>query len=209
MDYQELAIPGAWVFTPRQFPDERGSFLEWFAAATFQAAAGRPFRLAQANHSISSRGVLRGVHFADVPPGQAKYVYCTQGAVTDFVIDLRVGSPSFGLVATVTLDTVHRRAVYLSEGLGHAFLALEDASQVCYLCSTPFNPSAEHDVNALDPALGLPLPVGLTPLRSAKDAAAPDLATAQRAGILPDYEMCLRHYASLAGQPPDETRSGW
>ena len=86
--------------------------------------------------SVSKAGTLRGIHFADVPPGQAKYVTCPAGAVIDFIIDVRVGSPTFGAVDAVRLDTVDRRAVYLSEGFGHGFLALEDGSTLTYLCST-------------------------------------------------------------------------
>jgi len=104
--------------------------------------------------------VVRGIHFADVPPGQAKYVTCPRGAVLDYMVDVRVGSPTFGAVDVVRLDSEHRRAVYLSEGLGHAFLALEDNSTLTYLCSTGYAPGREHGINPVDPGLGLPLPEG-------------------------------------------------
>ncbi len=147
MQIRPLAVPGAWEATPRQFVDERGVFLEWFTAASFTGAAGHRFDLAQANVSVSARGVLRGIHVADVPPGQAKYVTCVAGAVLDVVVDLRVGSPTFGAWDSTVLDAVDRRAVYLSEGLGHAFLSLEDGSTVVYLCSEPYAP----DARARDP----------------------------------------------------------
>jgi dTDP-4-dehydrorhamnose 3,5-epimerase len=190
MGLRELAVPGAYEFTPVQHGDDRGVFLEWFRGADFAAALGHPLTLAQANCSVSARGTLRGVHFADVPPGQAKYVTCAAGAALDVVVDLRVGSPTFGRVDTVLLDTVDRRAVYLSEGLGHAFVALEDATTVMYLCSTPYAPGREHGVNPLDPALALPLPDGLELLLSDKDAAAPSLAEAAAAGLLPAWDAC-------------------
>ena len=104
---------------------------------------------------MSRAGTLRGVHFADVPPGQAKYVTCPRGAVLDFMVDVRVGSPTFGVVDVVRLDSEHRRAVYLPEGVGHAFLALEDDSTLTYLCSTGYAPGREHGINPLDPDLGL------------------------------------------------------
>ncbi len=197
MQVDELKVPGAWSFTPRQFPDPRGVFLEWFKADALEQAVGHPLSVKQANHSVSSRGTLRGVHFADVPPGQAKYVYCTRGAVLDVIVDLRVGSPTFGVSDAVHLDEVDRRGVYLSEGLGHAFVALTDDANVTYLCSEPYAPGREHGVHPLDPALDLPFPTDVEPLLSDKDAAAPTLAEAQEQGLLPDYAQCRSFYASL------------
>ena len=199
----ELKVPGAWAFTPRQFSDPRGVFLEWFKGEVVQEAVGHPLTLRQANHSVSAKGTLRGVHFADVPPGQAKYVYCTRGAVLDVMVDLRVGSPTFGVSDAVQLDEVDRRGVYLSEGLGHAFLALTDDANVTYLCSTPYSPGREHGVHPLDPELdllSLPLwPSGVEPLLSDKDAAAPSLAEAQQQGLLPDHASCQAFYETLRG----------
>jgi dTDP-4-dehydrorhamnose 3,5-epimerase len=197
VDVRSLGIAGAFAFTPRQFPDERGRFLEWFKADVFAQNVGHPLTLAQANNSISRRGVLRGVHFADVPPGQSKYVYCTQGAVLDVVIDLRVGSPTFGASESVRLDDVDRRAVYLAEGLGHVFMALTDDASVTYLCSTPYNPAAEHGIHPLDPELGIEWPADVEPLLSPKDAAAPTLAEARAQGLLPSYDACLARYDAL------------
>ena len=202
MQVDELKVPGAWSFTPRQFPDPRGVFLEWFKAAVLEEAVGHPLTVKQANHSASSRGTLRGVHFADVPPGQAKYVYCTRGAVLDVVVDIRVGSPTFGVSDAVRLDDVDRRGIYLSEGLGHAFLALTDDANVTYLCSEPYAPGREHGVHPLDPALDLPFPSDVEHLLSDKDAAAPSLAAAQAAGLLPDFAQCQAFYESLRGGRP-------
>jgi dTDP-4-dehydrorhamnose 3,5-epimerase len=204
VEVRELSVPGAWVFTPRQFPDERGRFLEWFRADTFAAATGQPLFVAQANHSISRRGSLRGIHYADVPPGQGKYVYCTSGAVLDVVVDLRRGSPTFGQSDSVLLDEVDRRAVYLAEGLGHGFVAVSGWASVTYLCSTAYNPAAEHAINPADPALGLPWPAGVEPLMSAKDGQAPTLAEAAAAGLLPDLAACTARYAQLR-----EAARGW
>jgi dTDP-4-dehydrorhamnose 3,5-epimerase len=203
MQVDELKVPGAWSFTPRQFPDPRGVFLEWFKAQVLEETIGHPLRVAQANHSVSSRGTLRGVHFADVPPSQAKYVYCTRGAVLDVVVDLRVGSPTFGASDAVRLDDVDRQGVYLSEGLGHAFLSLTDDANVTYLCSEPYAPGREHGVHPLDPALALPWPDDVAPLLSDKDATAPTLAEARDSGLLPRWEDCQAFYESLrAGTRP-------
>ena len=137
MTFRELAVPGAWEFTPTQHGDPRGVFLEWFQGDPLAQRVGHRVSLAQANCSVSAAGVVRGIHFADVPPGQAKYVTCPRGAVLDVVVDLRVGSPTFGRWDGVMLDDQDRRAVYISEGLGHAFMSLEDDSTLVYLCSTP------------------------------------------------------------------------
>jgi dTDP-4-dehydrorhamnose 3,5-epimerase len=132
-----------------------------------------------------------------VPPGQAKYVLCQRGAVVDYVIDLRVGSATFGQWEAVRLDDVERRAVYLSEGLGHGFRALTDDTTILYLCSTTYNPQREHAINPLDPDLGIDWGVE-HPILSARDAAAQSLTEAREKGLLPDVETCV----SYRGSPP-------
>ncbi|HRY08622.1 MAG: dTDP-4-dehydrorhamnose 3,5-epimerase [Actinobacteria bacterium] len=198
MRIRQLDIEGAFVVTPQVFGDDRGMFLEWFKAPVFREAAGNDLTLAQANCSVSAAGTVRGIHFADVPPGQAKYVTCVAGSVLDVVVDVRVGSPTFGRWEAVPLNTEDRAAVYLSEGLGHGFVALEDNSTVVYLCSTTYNPSAEHEIHPFDPELGIEW--GIARARaslSAKDAGAPGLTAARAAGLLPDYEQCRQFRASL------------
>ncbi|TXS55127.1 dTDP-4-dehydrorhamnose 3,5-epimerase family protein [Streptomyces sp. t39] len=197
---RELSIAGAWVHEPRVFPDSRGSFHEWFKAPDFAATTGHRLRLEQANCSVSSRGTLRGVHFADVPPSQAKYVTCVRGAVLDVVVDIRVGSPTFRRWESVRLDDLDHRAVYLSEGLGHAFMALTDDATVVYLCSEGYAPEREHGLHPLDPGLGIAWPEGIAPVLSEKDAAAPGIAEAERRGLLPRYEECRAYYARLNGE---------
>lgn len=197
MKARELNVPGVWEFTPKQWPDGRGVFLEWFKAPVLREALGHDLTLKQANHSVSAKDTLRGIHFADVPPGQAKYVYCTQGAFLDVVVDLRVGSPTFGVSDAVQLDAVERRGLYIAEGIGHVLLALSDDANVTYLCSEPYAPTREHTVQVLDPELDLPLPIGLEPILSERDAAAPTLAEALAAGLLPSYQECVAHYDSL------------
>jgi dTDP-4-dehydrorhamnose 3,5-epimerase len=194
---EPLKIDGAWAFTPRIFGDLRGSFLEWFKDAELQADVGHSMEIAQANCSVSRRGVVRGIHFSDVPPGQAKYVTCASGAIIDVVVDIRVGSPSFGHWDALQLDDQTRQALYIGEGLGHAFTALSEQATVLYLCSTPYAPDREHGVNPLDPAVGITWPSDIEPVLSDKDAAAPSLAEAQSAGLLPDYAECQAYVAKL------------
>ena len=192
-----IGIAGAWLFTPQIHGDERGSFLEWFRDAEFSVAVGHRLTMRQANCSVSRRGSLRGVHFADVPPGQAKYVTCLRGSVLDVVVDVRTGSPTFGRSAVNRLDDRTRRAVYIAEGLGHGFLALSDEAVVVYLASEPYAPDREQGVHPLDPALGIEWPRGIEPVLSPKDAAAPSLAEAERAGLLPSYADCVAYQEKL------------
>lgn len=194
---EPLRIEGAYTLEPRIHADERGAFLEWFRADRLAGRIGHRLALAQANCSVSRRGVLRGVHFADVPPGQAKYITCISGAVLDVIVDLRVGSPTFGEWELVRLDDESRRAVYIAEGLGHGFLSLQDGSTVVYLCSEPYNPGREHGVDPLDPDLAIAWPRDIEPLLSDKDATAPSLREAQESGLLPDYRVCRDFYAEL------------
>ncbi|MCK0116286.1 dTDP-4-dehydrorhamnose 3,5-epimerase [Isoptericola sp. S6320L] len=203
MQFRELAVPGALEITPQQFGDPRGVFLEWFKSGPFVEAVGHPLDLQQANCSVSAAGVLRGIHFADVPPGQAKYVTCAKGAVLDVVVDVRVGSPTFGRWDSVLLDDTDRRAIYLPEGLGHAFMALEDDSTVLYLCSSGYAPEREHGIHPLDATVGIEWPTtardgsALTPQLSEKDTAAPSLHEAEQQGLLPSFDAVNDYLATL------------
>ncbi|MDT7728769.1 MAG: dTDP-4-dehydrorhamnose 3,5-epimerase [Actinomycetota bacterium] len=201
MQSRELTIAGVYEFVPPTFADNRGMFASPFQDQAIVEATGRSMRVAQTNHSVSSRGAIRGVHFADVPPSQAKYVYCPRGALLDVVVDIRVGSPTFGQWDAVRLDPKECHALFVPEGVGHAFVALEDDTVMNYLCSEGYNPSRERGINPLDPALDLPWPEGLEQQLSAKDLDAPTLAEAEAAGILPRYEECLAFYEKLRVLP--------
>lgn len=208
MDVTQLGIAGAFVFTPRQHRDRRGVFLEQLRADVLTDAIGHPFVLAQANVSVSARGVVRGIHYAQVPPGQAKYVTCAAGRVVDYAIDLRLGSPTFGEYATAVLDDVNRRAVYLPEGVGHAFVALSDEATVSYSCSTAFESVREHGISIFDPELGLTWPDGVDLVLSDRDRTAPTLAEVRRDGLLPTMDDCQRYYDRLAAGELLPSRAG-
>ncbi|MEI7913432.1 MAG: dTDP-4-dehydrorhamnose 3,5-epimerase [Mycobacteriaceae bacterium] len=184
--FRELAVPGAFEITPQVHGDTRGAFFEWFTESGFAEMTGGRFDTRQANCSVSSAGALRGLHFAQVPPGQAKYITCVRGSVFDVAVDIRVGSPTFGQWDAVVLDDTAHRSVFLTEGLAHGFLALQDESTVMYLCSTPYAPQREHTVCPTDPAIGIswPLPEERWAL-SERDAAAPSLEEVRAAGLLP------------------------
>ena len=199
MQIRELKFPGSVEITPVAHGDDRGLFLEWVRVDKLAPHIGHDFTLAQANLSVSVRGVVRGIHYADVPPGQAKYVTCVHGAVLDYIVDIRVGSPTFGQWDAVRLDDVDRRAIYIPEGFGHAFVALSDTATVSYLVSSVYNPTIEHGINPLDEQIGLVFPPEAgEPLLSPKDVEAPSLAEALAAGALPVYDDVLGFLASRA-----------
>ena len=198
MKIRELAIPDAYEITPIQHEDSRGVFLEWYRFDSLGEIVGHSLELRQANTSVSRRGTVRGIHFADVPLGQAKYVTAVSGAVIDYIVDLRVGSPAFGRWESVRLDTVDRKAVYLAEGLGHAFVALTDEAAVSYLVSDVYNPPAEHGINPLDPDIALTFPPEAGELLlSPKDTNAPSLREAEAASLLPTWDAARARYDAL------------
>ena len=188
MQVRELDIAGAWEITPQLHGDSRGMFFEWLTDRGFTEFAGHRLDVRQANCSVSAAGVLRGLHFAELPPSQAKYVTCLSGSVFDVVVDIRVGSPTFGRWDAVTLDGGSRKTVYLSEGLAHGFLALQDNLTVMYLCSAEYSPQREHTIAATDPALAIDWPSGQELVLSDRDAAAPTLDEVRAAGLLPTWE---------------------
>ncbi len=200
---RELTIPDAFEITPVKREDDRGMFFEWYRFDRLAEVVGHPLTLRQANTSVSKKGVVRGIHFADVPPGQAKYVTAPHGAVLDFVVDIRVGSPTFGKWDSVLLDEVDRRAIYIAEGLGHAFVALTEGATVSYLVSETYTASAEHGLNPLDSDIALVFPLGPDDLLlSTKDTDAPTLSEALESGLLPQWEKAREYYDSLGGRRP-------
>jgi dTDP-4-dehydrorhamnose 3,5-epimerase len=197
---RELSIPDAYEITPKQHGDDRGIFLEWYRFDRLEETIGHSLDLRQGNTSVSRRGSVRGIHFADIPPSQAKYVTVPQGAALDFVIDIRVGSPTFGRWDTVLLDDKDRRALYLAEGLGHCFVALTDNATMSYLVTDVYNPAREHGINPLDSDVALIFPPEAGELLlSPKDTDAPSLAEAQASGLLPTWEAARSFYDSLNG----------
>lgn len=198
MQVRELSIPDAWEITPIVRGDDRGVFLEWYRFDTLEEATGRSIDLRQANTSVSKRGVVRGIHFADIPPSQAKYVTAMRGTVLDYIVDVRVGSPTFGQWDSVLLDDTSHNAVFLSEGLGHAFIALTDDAVVSYLVTDTYSPEREHGISPTDPSIALAFPVEAgEPLLSPKDLEAPGLDEAAAAGLLPTWDEAKAFYATL------------
>jgi dTDP-4-dehydrorhamnose 3,5-epimerase len=186
MELTPLGIDGAWVADSPVWSDDRGFFREWFKSADVKNATGRDFGIEQANISLSSKGTLRGIHYSIAPRGQAKWITCVSGSIKDVIVDVRPDSKSFGQWIEVELSGASGKAVYISEGLGHGFLALEDNSAVVYLVSTPFSPTDEFEINPLDEKIGIDWGMDLSELKiSRKDKIAPTLLDRELNGELP------------------------
>ena len=189
MNIAPLSIPGSFVVSNTVHSDDRGEFVEWFRADAVVEHTGLHFVPVQANLSVSAAGSLRGIHYADVPPGQAKYVLCVTGSILDYVIDIRVGSPTFGQWEAVTLSSKNRNAIILDVGLGHAFVALEPNTTVSYLVTDVYKPHAEHAISPFDPDVGLTFPFPTDALLvSPKDQSALTLEQAKVADKLPMWQ---------------------
>ena len=186
MKLTPLGIQGAWLAESPVWSDERGFFREWFKSEDITNATGRSFGIEQANISVSSAGTLRGIHYSTAPRGQAKWITCISGSIKDVIVDIRPGSPTFGLWIEVELSGDSGNALFISEGLGHGFLALQDNTAVAYLVSTPFSPSDEFEINPLDEKIGINWGMSTTELKiSDKDKNAATLSERFNEGNLP------------------------
>ena len=177
MKLTPLGIDGAWLADSPVWSDDRGYFREWFKSEDIKSATGRDFGIEQANISLSSAGTLRGIHYSIAPRGQAKWITCVAGSIQDVIVDIRPNSQTFGKWIEVILKGNSGQAVFISEGLGHGFVALEDNTAVAYLVSTPFSPPDEFEINPLDEKIGINWGMDLGALKiSEKDKNAPTLA---------------------------------
>ncbi len=186
MNLTELSIPGAYVLDSAVWGDDRGFFREWFKRRDLDAL-GVSFPIEQANLSMSRRGVVRGLHYSIAPQGQAKLVTCAYGELDDVIVDVRVGSPSFGRVEVVRLAANEERSVLLPAGAAHGFCVRSEHAALSYLLSSPFNPEMELEINPFDERLGVPWGLKGPAIMSDKDAAAPSLDDRIASGQLPRY----------------------
>ncbi len=185
MELTPLGIEGVWLAESPVWNDDRGFFREWFKSEDIKNSTGRDFGIEQANISLSSRGTLRGIHYSIAPRGQAKWITCVAGSIKDVIVDIRPNSKSFGKWIQVELSGDSGNAVFISEGLGHGFLALEDNTAVVYLVSTPFSPSEELEINPFDEEIGITWGMKISDLRiSEKDKTAPTLSERLKQGKL-------------------------
>lgn len=151
----ELKIKDAFIINSTTFKDERGSFREWFKASEVKAELGRNFNVAQANVSNSKMGVARGIHYSLNPIGQEKWVTCVAGSIWDVIVDLRPDSTTFMMWEGVFLDGSNSQSVLIGNGLGHAFLSLENNSVVSYLTTSEYSPNDEREINLFDNDIGI------------------------------------------------------
>ena len=196
MKAHPLKISGSWKIEFQKFEDNRGFFYESFKAEEFPRLIGRNFDIKQTNTSSSSKGSVRGVHYALVPPSQAKLVQCQRGSIKDYVIDIRIGSPTFGQFEAIELDEKSASAIFIEEGLAHAFVALENNTIVTYYVSEKYNPEREKGINPFDKTLNILWPE-IDLILSEKDKAAISLKQATDQGILTTYDECKKFIKSL------------
>jgi dTDP-4-dehydrorhamnose 3,5-epimerase len=186
MELTPLGIEGVWLAESPVWRDDRGFFREWFKSEDIKDATGRDFGIKQANISLSSRGTLRGIHYSIAPRGQAKWITCVVGSIRDVIVDIRIGSQTFGQWIEIELSGDSGKAVFISEGLGHGFVALEDNTAVAYLVSTPFSPTDEFEINPLDEKIAINWGMDFSDLKiSEKDKKAPTLVERLDEGKLP------------------------
>lgn len=177
MNIVKTDIEGVLIVEPKVFGDSRGYFMEVFSERDFRAATGLDVHFVQDNESMSSKGVLRGLHFQKSPCAQSKLVRVVRGSVYDVAVDLRAGSPTFGKYVSVVLSGENKRMFYIPEGFAHGFLTLEDNTVFQYKCGAFYEPSSEGSVRWNDPRIGVEWPmVDGERLLSEKDRKAPLLS---------------------------------
>ncbi len=173
------ALSEVLLLEPQVFGDDRGFFLESYNKRRFDEAAGRDVSFVQDNHSRSSKGVLRGLHFQLPPNAQGKLIRVIAGAIFDVAVDVRRSSPTFGQWIGEELSAENKRQLWIPEGFAHGFLTLSDTADVLYKASAFYSPADEGSIAWNDPDVAIAWPLDGEPLLSGKDAAAPPLASAQ------------------------------
>ena len=192
-----LSIDGSWKIEFQKFNDNRGFFYESFKEEDFKNLIGRNLNIKQTNTSSSSKGSVRGIHYALVPPSQAKLVQCQRGSIKDYVIDIRVGSPTFGQFEIIELSENSASAVFIEEGLAHAFVALENQTVVTYFVTEKYNPEREKGINPFDKTLNVKWP-DIELILSEKDKQAISLEESKNQGLLPTFDECKKFIKSLS-----------
>jgi len=179
MNATELAIPGVFVLEPKVFGDERGFFYESFNANVFEQLTGRSTDFVQDNHSRSSRGVLRGLHFQLAPRAQAKLVRVVQGEIFDVAVDVRPESKTFGQWVSQTLSAENKKQMWIPEGFAHGFLTMSETAEVLYKTNGLYAPEFERCVLWNDASIGIDWPMTSGLVISEKDRAGQALSECQ------------------------------
>lgn len=171
MNIIRTEIPDVLIFEPKIFGDSRGFFCESFNKKIFDEAVNRNVEFVQDNHSLSAKGVLRGLHYQIEPFAQGKLVRCIEGEVFDVAVDIRDGSPTYGKWVGVNLSADNHRQLWIPEGFAHGFLTLSERAQFVYKTTNYYHPQSDRGIIWNDPILNIdwPLDVGNQPIVSDKD----------------------------------------
>lgn len=179
MKFTPLAIPDVILFEPKVFADERGFFFESFNQQAFKQATGLNPTFVQDNHSRSSKGVLRGLHYQLPPKAQGKLVRVTQGEVFDVAVDIRKNSPTFGQWIGEILSAENKKQLWIPEGFAHGFLTLSETAEFLYKTTDYYTPALERCILWDDPAIGIEWSTERNSKLSTKDQSAPPLKQAE------------------------------
>lgn len=170
MNVIRTGIPDVLIFEPKVFGDDRGFFFESFSQKIFEDAVGREIKFVQDNHSKSSKGVLRGLHYQLEPHAQGKLVRCVVGAVFDVAVDIRKSSTTFGKWVGVTLSAENKRQLWIPEGFAHGFLVLTDIAEFVYKTTNYYHPESDRGICWNDETVNIHWPLDGYPILSDKDA---------------------------------------
>ncbi|EEW2614137.1 dTDP-4-dehydrorhamnose 3,5-epimerase [Escherichia coli] len=173
MNVIKTEIPDVLIFEPKVFGDERGFFMESFNQKVFEEAVGRKVEFVQDNHSKSSKGVLRGLHYQLEPYAQGKLVRCVVGEVFDVAVDIRKSSPTFGKWVGVNLSAENKRQLWIPEGFAHGFLVLSETAEFLYKTTNYYHPEAEGSLLWNDDDININWPSSFDIILSKKDENAP------------------------------------
>jgi dTDP-4-dehydrorhamnose 3,5-epimerase len=182
----ELSISGLYIVESPVWSDSRGYFREWYKEGDFEAS-GVNFPVQQGSLSMSKRGVIRGLHYSLAPEGQAKLVTCMYGELDDVIVDIRVGSPTYGQLEMIHLSADEERSVLLPAGVAHGICITSEVAILAYLLSSPFNKPMELEINPFDEEIKVPWALKSKASISDKDKAAPSLAQRRASNELPIF----------------------
>ncbi|ECX9405069.1 dTDP-4-dehydrorhamnose 3,5-epimerase, partial [Salmonella enterica] len=168
MNVIKTEIPDVLIFEPKVFSDERGFFMESFNQKVFEEAVGRKIEFVQDNHSKSTKGVLRGLHYQVEPYAQGKLVRCIAGEVFDVAVDIRKDSETFGKWVGVNISSENKRQLWIPEGFAHGFLVLSDSADFLYKTSNYYSPIHERGIVWNDPTININWPINIDKILSEK-----------------------------------------
>ncbi|MHA0974712.1 dTDP-4-dehydrorhamnose 3,5-epimerase [Enterobacter ludwigii] len=175
MNVIKTDIPDVLIFEPKVFGDDRGFFFESFSQKVFEDAVGRKVVFVQDNHSKSTKGVLRGLHYQLAPYAQGKLVRCVVGEVYDVAVDIRESSPTYGKWVGVSLSAENKRQLWIPEGFAHGFLVLSDVAEFVYKTTNYYHPESDRGIIWNDETINIAWPLTGEPVLSLKDMNQPKL----------------------------------